>query len=62
MADMMTETIFKNFATKQDLHRGISALKSELKQDISTLTIRIGAMIAVGVTFVPLIFKLTNLI
>lgn len=55
MASMMTETIFKNFATKHDLHTEVSRLRSDL-------TIRVGAMIAVGVTFVPLIFKLINLI
>lgn len=73
MADMMTETIAKQFATKQDLlttkqelQMEISSLRTEFKLDIANQTIKIGAMLAGSValmlTLLPIILKLTNLV
>ncbi len=62
LAEIMTETISKHFATKHDLHREIGALKTEFKQDISNLTLKVGGMIAAAVAIIPFVFKLTNLI
>ncbi|MDX2165146.1 MAG: coiled-coil domain-containing protein [Gammaproteobacteria bacterium] len=73
IAQMMTETIATNFATKQDLlsamqefRSEMSTLRMEFKQDIANLTLKIGAMIAGSITLniglLTLILKLASVI
>src|SRR5690349_8243662 len=71
MAEMMTETISKQFATKNDLHTEVNKLRvemkelrAEFKQDMAHQTMRLGAMMAGSVvtmlTLLPIIMKLVN--
>lgn len=73
IAQMMTETIATNFATKKDLltvkqelRSEISNLRIEFKQDIANLTLKIGVMVAGSITlnigFLTLILKLASVI
>ena len=73
IAQMMTETIATNFATKQDLLSAIQELRNEMsnlriefKQDIANQTLKIGAMIAGSITLniglLTLILKLASVI
>lgn len=66
MAETMTEILSNNLATKHDLRTEIGKLRSDLKQDMANLTIKVGAMMAGSVTLMltllPIILKLMNLI
>ncbi len=68
-AEMMKEISDTQIATKHDLqilktslHRDMSDLKSDLKQDIANLTIKMAYMILGSATLFAAIVKIINLI
>jgi len=51
-AKLIHETVITALATKEDLQREVSLVRSEIKSNADKLTIRIGGMIALAVAVI----------